>query len=251
VRPTALPGRLSRHVEPADFGGIAQVRHLCAAFDLTRAALYKALCAKPKPAKERPGREPSPTVISNARLLEAIEPLVREHPAWGHRKVWAMLRRWGILVARRRIWAIMHQAGLTFIARARRAEPRRGTVAVEQPNRRWCSDMTTVWTRKDDLGRADAGRRVRLSQRARDWDFQGSGRAGDLSTAGNCARGGIPRSARFPTSWNCAPIMDRSTRATIAINSARAGGCRIRLRRSGVLRATQSPSDSSRRSSSS
>lgn len=196
MRPTALPGRRSRHVEPADFGGDAQVRHLRAAFDLTRAALYKALCAKPKPAKERPGRKPSPTVISNARLLEAIEPLLREHPAWGHRKVWAMLRRWGILVARRRIWAIMHQAGLTFIARARRAEPRSGTVAVEQPNRRWCSDMTTVWTRKDDLGRADAGRRLRLSQRARDWDFQGSGRAGDLSTAGNCARGGIPRSAR-------------------------------------------------------
>lgn len=129
--------------------GIAQVRHLSAAFDMTRAALYKAASDEPKLARERPCREQAPTVISNARLLEEIEPLVREHPAWGHRKVWAMLRRRGILVARRRIWAVMHQHGLTFIARARRTEPRRGTVAVEQPNRRWCSDMTTVWTRKD------------------------------------------------------------------------------------------------------
>jgi putative transposase len=129
--------------------GIAQVRQLSAAFDLTRAALYKAASAEPKVAKARPAREPAPTIISNAKLLEQIQPLVQEHPAWGHRKVWAMLRRQGTRVSRRRIWAIMHQHGLTFIARARRAEPRRGTVAVEEPNRRWCSDMTTVWTRKD------------------------------------------------------------------------------------------------------
>lgn len=129
--------------------GIAQVRHLSAAFDLTTAALYKAASAEPKVVKALPAREPATTVISNAKLLERIQSLVEEHPAWGHRKVWAMLRRQGTRVARRRIWAIMHQHGLTFIARARRAEPRRGTVAVEQPNRRWCSDMTTVWTRKD------------------------------------------------------------------------------------------------------
>jgi putative transposase len=129
--------------------GIAQVRHLSAAFDLTTAALYKAASAEPQVVKAQPTREPAATIISNAQLLERIQPLVEEHPAWGHRKVWAMLRRQGTRVARRRIWAIMHQHGLTFIARARRAEPRRGTVAVEQPNRRWCSDMTTVWTRKD------------------------------------------------------------------------------------------------------
>lgn len=129
--------------------GIAQVRHLSAAFDLTTAALYKAASAESKVVKAQPVREPAATIISNAKLLERIQRLIEEHPAWGHRKVWAMLRRQGTRVARRRIWAIMHQHGLTFIARARRAEPRRGTVAVEQPNRRWCSDMTTVWTRKD------------------------------------------------------------------------------------------------------
>ena len=129
--------------------GIAQVRHLSAAFDLTTAALYKAASAEPKVINALPAREPTPTIVPNEQLLERIQSLVAEHPAWGHRKVWAMLRRQGTRVARRRIWAIMHHHGLTFIARARRAEPRRGTVAVEQPNRRWCSDMTTVWTRKD------------------------------------------------------------------------------------------------------
>ena len=52
-------------------------------------------------------------------------------------------------VSRRRVWALMQRNGLTFAPHARRCEPRRGTVIVEHPNRRWSSDMTTVWTRRD------------------------------------------------------------------------------------------------------
>ncbi|HEY9084368.1 MAG TPA: IS3 family transposase [Candidatus Tyrphobacter sp.] len=128
--------------------GIAQVQHLSRAFDLSRAALYKAASAekKPKPHRER---RPKPTAISDERLLGEIQAITKEHPAWGHRKVWAMLRRRSILVARRRIWELMHEAQLTFAPNARRCEPRRGTVIVPMPNRRWSTDMTTVWSRKD------------------------------------------------------------------------------------------------------
>ncbi|TAM65589.1 MAG: hypothetical protein EPN48_18345 [Microbacteriaceae bacterium] len=129
--------------------GIAQVCHLSKAFGLSRAALYKAAAKDERPIiverRERPIRTP----ISNETLLVQIGELVAAHPAWGHRKVWAMLRRRGVCVARRRVWALMHQAGLTFAPSARRCEPRRGSVAVELPNRRWSTDMTTTWTRKD------------------------------------------------------------------------------------------------------
>lgn len=92
---------------------------------------------------------PVRTTITNQALMLHLTELTTAHPAWGHRKVWAMLRRREICVARRRVWALMHQAGLTFAPSARRCEPRRGSVAVEFPNRRWSSDMTTTWTRQE------------------------------------------------------------------------------------------------------
>ena len=128
--------------------GIAQVQHLCRAFDLSRTALYRAASAQEKP-KARMRRAPRLTSISDERLLTEIQAIAKEHAAWGHRKVWAMLRRRSILVARRRVWKLMHEAQLTFAPNARRCEPRRGTVVVPMPNRRWSTDMTTVWSRKD------------------------------------------------------------------------------------------------------
>lgn len=127
--------------------GIAQVRHLSEAFDLSRAALYKAASAT-ESVPRRP-RKPARTSISNHRLLAEIEAITNEHRALGHRKVWAMLRRCKIFVARRRVWQLMHDAKLTFEPSARRYEPQRGTVAVAEPNRRWSTDMTTVWTRRE------------------------------------------------------------------------------------------------------
>ncbi len=81
--------------------GIARVRHLSKAFELSRAALYKAASLQEKP-ERRTARAPEPTSISDARLLTEIEAIAAEHPAWGHRKVWAMLRRRSILPARNR-----------------------------------------------------------------------------------------------------------------------------------------------------
>ncbi|MHB8195316.1 MAG: IS3 family transposase, partial [Vulcanimicrobiaceae bacterium] len=94
-----------------------------------RAALYKAASAQEKPKLPTP-RGPRPTSISDERLLTEIRTIATEHAAWGHRKVWAMLRRRTILVARRRVWKLMHEAKLTFAPNARRCEPRRGTVKV-------------------------------------------------------------------------------------------------------------------------
>lgn len=129
--------------------GIAQVHHLSRAFDLSRAALYKAASPEERPKVRSERRRPEPTSITDERLLTEIRTIATEHAAWGHRKVWAMLRWRAICVARRRVWKLMHEAQLTFSPDARRCEPRGGTVIVPKPNRRWSTDMTTVWSRKD------------------------------------------------------------------------------------------------------
>jgi putative transposase len=87
--------------------------------------------------------------------VAALEPAIRQcaaaHPAWGVRKVWATLRRQPELRASyKRIWALMHRWGLVLAPPALRdPQAPRGTVCVPQSNRRWASDLTTVWTRQD------------------------------------------------------------------------------------------------------
>jgi transposase InsO family protein len=128
--------------------GIAQVRHLSSAFDLSPAALYKAAHATNETPAVRSAKI-NPAFVPDDVLFGAIDELTAKHPGLGYRKIWALLRRAGTRVGRRRVWAMMHAAGLTFQPNARRSEPRRGTVVAEFPNRRWSSDMTTTWTRND------------------------------------------------------------------------------------------------------
>jgi len=63
---------------------------------------------------------------------------VTEFPAWGVRKVWAYLKRLGVVVSRKRVWKRMKALGLCLPPLSERAEPlRRGHVAVPESNRRW------------------------------------------------------------------------------------------------------------------
>lgn len=140
--------------------GRASVATLCIVFGLSRAAYYEAQKALrdevgggvtklPSPAKQR---TPATRSWASAQALEdAITKIVDQYPAWGVRKVHAMLRRepYGLRASRKRVWAFMKRRGLCFAAGARPAETPRGTVAVELPNRRWATDLTTVWTKED------------------------------------------------------------------------------------------------------
>lgn len=122
---------------------------MCETFGISRAAYYAA--QRPPPPSPTPSpRPPRGTPVSE--LLAAIERVVREHPAWGVRKVWATLRREGIRVGRRRIWALMQAHGYVLAGGVpREPSPRRGHVVVPEPNRRFASDFTTVWTAEDGL----------------------------------------------------------------------------------------------------
>jgi len=55
-------------------------------------------------------------------------------------------------VSHRRVYAMMRAAGLCLASIGEREEiPRLGTVATTSPNRRWATDLTTVWTKEDGL----------------------------------------------------------------------------------------------------
>lgn len=130
--------------------GDATVGQLCEAFGISRQAYYAARTApERKPNVRRPPERRGPWV-SDATLIEKIEAVVAEFPAWGVRKVWAYLRRLGVVVSRKRVWKRMKALGLCLPPLSERVEPlRRGHVAVPESNRRWATDLTTVWTALD------------------------------------------------------------------------------------------------------
>jgi putative transposase len=130
--------------------GKATVTLLCAAFALSRAAYYSAGKA-PRP--RRPGdvvplpRRPRHT--STEVVLAAIRVIIAREPAWGVRKCWATLKRDGLKVSKKRVWAIMRAHGLVLVRDHEPGETPRGHVVVPDPNRRLATDFTTCWTRKD------------------------------------------------------------------------------------------------------
>lgn len=129
------------------FTGKATVKLACQAFGISRAAYYAAKRADPKPT-----REVSARASNTATVLEAIRAVAADHPAWGVRKIWATLRRDGLVVGYRRVWALMRAHGLCLTPDAPRRQPSpRGHVTTELPNRRWATDLTTVWTKEDGL----------------------------------------------------------------------------------------------------
>lgn len=129
--------------------GQVSVELLCETFHVSRQAFYAAR-KRPEPAPRRRAAPPG-DFTPNSVAVEAIRRVCAAHMAWGVRKVWATLRRDKLVVSRKRVWLLMATLGLLQQAVELRNEERRGTVAVTTSNRRWATDLTTVWTRQDGL----------------------------------------------------------------------------------------------------
>jgi len=132
--------------------GTAKVRQVCQAFGISRQAYHQG--RKPQPAPSDPGsrprRERRGPWASAAELEAGIRRVVASHPGWGCRKVWARLRREGVVASKDRVWALMRALGLTLPpVKEREPTVRRGQVVVATSNRRWASDLTTAWTAQD------------------------------------------------------------------------------------------------------
>ncbi len=131
--------------------GEATVTQVCAAFGLSRAAYYAARHPARAPAARVVRLPRRPRHASAEAVLAAIRAVVDREPAWGVRTGWATLRREGLRVSRRRVWALMHAHGLVLARDREPGEPTRGHVAVPEPNRRLATDLTTTWTRQDGV----------------------------------------------------------------------------------------------------
>jgi len=132
--------------------GRAKVRQLCAAFGISRQAYHKAK-KPPTPDDDecaRPRRERRGPWATAAELEAGIRGVVATHPGWGSRKVWARLKREGVVASKNRVWAMMRALGLVLPpVKEREPTARRGQVVVADSNRRWASDLTTAWTSRD------------------------------------------------------------------------------------------------------
>lgn len=130
--------------------GRASITQLCQAFRISRQAYYAAKGGPAKPRALRPERKGA--WATAAELEAAVRVCAEKHASWGVRKVHASLRRTGTVASRKRVWGVMNRLGLVLPAPERLEEgTRRGSVAVPESNRRWATDLTTVWTRTDGL----------------------------------------------------------------------------------------------------
>lgn len=149
--------------------GEATVRQLCRAFGISRQAFYAARQRAQRDIEVvATPRDRGGDWLSSAEVMLSIREIVKAEPAWGVRKVWASLRRAGKLVSHKRVWKLMNASGLVLEGPGARDDERpRGHVAVPESNRRWSTDLTTVWTRQDGTVAVvpviDCGDRVALS----------------------------------------------------------------------------------------
>ena len=94
-------------------------------------------------------RKRSQTVVErDQELLELIEPIKADHPAWGYRRVWAYLRyRRSVVVGKNRIYRIMKENRL-LAPSLRKLRAKRGSKGskptTDKPNELWGIDMTKV-----------------------------------------------------------------------------------------------------------
>ncbi len=138
--------------------GPATVRQLCQAMCLSKQAYYQArerLRASARTSTPAQRKAPPNMIVSDAQLREAVLRVTSQEgaEAWGHRKIWAILRHHEELhVGHNRVWKMMGALGLLQPASGPHSlHAREGTVAVPESNRRWGTDLTTVWTRQDGL----------------------------------------------------------------------------------------------------
>jgi transposase InsO family protein len=104
---------------------------------LSRRALY--LGSRASPVRRRRADE--------SRILAAVRRAALARPSFGVRRVWAMLRREGLRVNRKRVHRLMAAEGLLRPAHFPRPRlPPTGRLSAERPNERWYTDLTEVDT---------------------------------------------------------------------------------------------------------
>lgn len=104
---------------------------------LDRSTIYRPLTGR----SSRPRRSDEPQILSRLRAVAYAR------PTYGARRVWAMLRREGLSINRKRVHRLMRVEGLLRPAHFPRPRlPPTGRLSAERPNERWYTDLTEVDT---------------------------------------------------------------------------------------------------------
>ena len=118
-------------------------RRVCRVLDLSRSALYKV--ASVASARGEP----------DGLLIERIHQLILQHPTYGYRRVWAMLRySEGQMVNRKRVYRLMKINGWMLHQRLATPKPRvkKMRSRAEASNQRWAMDLTHIYCGEDGWG---------------------------------------------------------------------------------------------------
>jgi len=130
-------------------------------------------------------REDDAVVVLDEGLAKQILALIHEHPTYGYRRIWALLRRGiGLAVNRKKVYRIMKIKGWLVHQRTTTPRPRaqgRRSVA-SRSNERWAMDITHV-----DCGRDGWGHLVAVidchDREIVGWEFALRGRAKEAERA--------------------------------------------------------------------
>ena len=154
------------------FPGYA-IRRICRILEVNRSSLEKRHEGRRRAARSSPDLEAK------------LQVLIQEHPTYGYRRLWALLRyRLGIMVNRKRIYRILkakrwlvHQRAVTPRPRVKASASRTGS-----SDRRWAMDLTHVDCGRDGwahlVGVIDCHDRELLG-----WEFALRGRAKEAERA--------------------------------------------------------------------
>jgi putative transposase len=172
--------------------------------------------------QQRRGRRPQP----EAELLAEIKAAIAGQPAYGYRRIHALIRRQqcehgAAPVNVKRVYRVMKAHGLLLERHTGNGEDRRhdGRIAVDRSNRRWCSDGFEIG--------CDNGERVRIAftldccdREAIAWVATTGGITGgdirDLMIESVERRFGLVNRLPVPIEWlsdNGSPYIARKTRA--------------------------------------
>jgi putative transposase len=124
----------------------ASERRVCRLLEVSRSAVRE-----PEPGDDTPRRK----AIFDQELAEAIHGLILQHPTFGYRRVWALLRFGrGLEVNRKKVYRVMKLNG--WMTHLRRTTPRprvRGSRSVAaSSNSRWAMDLTHIYCGEDGWG---------------------------------------------------------------------------------------------------
>lgn len=125
--------------EMREEGWEVSISFVCRALEVPRSTYYyvQHRCSEPR---------------IDESMVKIIWEVIQQNPAYGIRKVWAVLKyRMGLIVNRKKVARIMRLKGWTLKQRRPRMRPRvRASKSVsERSNQRWATDMTHIYCGKD------------------------------------------------------------------------------------------------------